>query len=77
MQKIGTRTNRKLFNVARLIGRSEEINMGKEDCPTYETTASCNDCPAHLVTVRMRRVNEFDFEEIIGTEVAHCSKNYF
>jgi hypothetical protein len=54
-----------------------DIHMGKENCPTYEEIGTCLECPAYLDTIRMRRVNEDDWEEIPGTEVRHCSKKYF
>lgn len=51
--------------------------MSKEDCPTYAEIETCLECPAYLDTIRMRRVNKDDWEEIPGTEVRHCSKKYF
>ena len=48
-----------------------------EDCPTYAEIRTCTACPAYLNIIQMRRVNEFDWEEIPGTEVISCSKKYF
>ena len=75
MQKITT--NRKLFKLVSPIDRLEEISMGKEECDVYNEIGTCKICPYYLDTIRMRRVNKDDWEEIPGTEVRHCSKKYF